>query len=66
MPQLFQVTEHFQLKLVTFDANIASIGKKNAINITVLENDNPYGVFHFKDSSLSVSIGKGHILLSKS
>ena len=54
---MFQLNETFQLKLKSFGKKTATIGRFNTINITVVTNDDPYGMFEFSPN-LTVYVGK--------
>ena len=54
----FQIAEDFTLVLLPFGDDPAVIGEKNNITITVMANDDPYGIIQFKFDPTIVYVGK--------
>jgi len=49
------LTEYFTLTLRSFGEREAVLGSRTVVNITVLGNENPYGVFIFPDEYVAAS-----------
>ena len=62
---VFQLEEIFTLQLQTYKNLTASIGSRSSIIVKVKENDKPYGVIQFRDTSLLTYISKFCILYIK-
>ena len=54
---LTQLDETFEIELFNEDGSRTNIGSPSTVNITVLENEDPNGVFSFLPSSTNISIG---------
>ena len=50
--KMFQLEETFTLRLQNYNNQTATIGSRSSITVKVMENDKPYGVLQFKETSL--------------
>lgn len=67
IPFFHQLDETFLVELFNEDGSKELIEEPSSVNITITENDDPYGVFSFAAGSLSVAIGEfGDLLIRTS
>ena len=52
-----KLNETIVIELFDEDNSKGLIAEPSSVNVTILENDDPYGVFMFASTSLSVAIG---------